>query len=67
MTSAEFARNIAGDGSASFALQRMIATAAERDVLDALIDSEALATYCRLRAVEAGILNEPVRTITPIT
>jgi hypothetical protein len=55
MTSHEFAAKIAQDGAASFTLQRMIATASERDVLDALIDAEALAAFCRLRAQEAGL------------
>jgi len=55
MTSHEFAAKIAQDGAASFTLQRMIATAAERDVVDALIDAEALVAFCRLRAEEAGI------------
>jgi hypothetical protein len=59
MNSHEFAAKIAEDRAASFSLQRMIATAAERDVLDALIDAEALATFCRLRAVEAGITLHP--------
>mgnify|MGYP001611774647 FL=1 len=35
--------------------------AAERDVLDALIDAEALVAFCKLRAKEAGIkLNTPM-------
>lgn len=56
MNSHEFAAKVAEDKAASFTLQRMIATAAERDVLDALIDAEALAAFCRLRAEEAGVL-----------
>ncbi len=55
MTAREFAAKVAKDGAASFVLQRAIATAAQRDVLDALIDAEALVAFCRLRAVEAGI------------
>lgn len=55
MNSHEFAAKVAEDKAASFTLQRMIATAAERDVLDALIDAEALAAFCKLRAKEAGI------------
>ena len=56
MNSHEFAAKVAEDKAASFTLQRMIATAAERDVLDALIDAEALAAFCRLRAQEAGVI-----------
>jgi len=56
MTSSEFAKAVAGDRAASFQLQRMISIARSRDALDALIDAEALACYCRLRAEEAGIL-----------
>lgn len=60
MTSAQFAAKVAQDHAASFTLQRMIATATERDVLDALIDAEALVAFCRLRAKEAGIPFEHV-------
>ena len=61
MNSHEFAAKVAEDRAASFTLQRMIATAAERDVLDALIDAEALAAFCKLRAKEAGIpMNTPM-------
>ena len=56
MTAAEFAAKVAEDKAASFTLQRMIATAAERDVLDALIDAVALVTFCILRAQDAGVL-----------
>ena len=55
LTSEQFASKVSEDRAASFWLQRAIATSKERDVLDALIDAEALAAYCRLRAGEAGI------------
>ena len=55
MTSTDFQRKVAGDGAASFWLQRQMQAVADRDVLDALIDAEALATFCELRALEAGL------------
>ena len=55
LTSEQFASKVSEDRAASFWLQRAIATSKERDVLDALIDAEALAAYCGLRAGEAGL------------
>lgn len=55
MTSEEFLRKVEEDRAASFVLQRTMRVFAERDVLDSLIDAEALLQYCTLRAREAGI------------
>lgn len=59
MSAQQFQAKIAGDGAASFWLQRQIQTASQRDVLDALIDAEALAAFCELRAREAGLNINP--------
>jgi hypothetical protein len=55
MNSHDFLAKVKGDGAASFWLQRQMQAVTDRDVLDALIDAEALAVYCELRAVEAGL------------
>ena len=55
MDSNQFSSTINSDFSASFWLQEAIQAASSRDVLDALIDAEALLEFCRVRAREAGL------------
>ena len=55
MKSNYFALQVEQDQAASFWLKKAIGDAATRDVLDALIDAEALLAFCKLRAKECGL------------
>lgn len=55
MTSNSFALQVAQDHAASFWIKDAITRAGTRDVLDALIDAEALLAFCKLRAKECGL------------
>jgi len=54
-TSNQFALAVEQDRAASFWLKKAICSQASRDVLDALRDTEALLTFCKLRAKESGL------------
>ena len=55
MNAKQFQSEVEQDKAASFWLKKAICTAEGRDVLDAMIDAEALLAYCKLRCVESGI------------
>jgi hypothetical protein len=59
MTSNQFALEVENDRAASFWIKAAISAASTRDVLDALIDAEALHEFCALRAQECGLSAKP--------